>query len=382
MSLLEPVFWISVGAVLYSNFGYPLVLLAIAAPRRTAPRPEPTPDVSLPSVAVLVAAYNEERHIAERVRNLLTLDYPADRLHIFVGSDGSTDRSIALLRDMASDRVHVADFARRRGKASVLNDLVMLATQEILVFTDANTSFKPDVLRQLVRHFTLPGVGCVCGELRLVGDGGDNQDHVYWRYERMLKYYESSIGALLGANGGVYALRRTAYRPIPADTIVDDLWISLQVLEAGQRCVYAHDAVAFESAPERIADEFRRRVRIGMGNYQALRRFAGLLHPRHGAVAFTFLSHKVMRWLVPHAMMLALACNFLLADRPLYAALLAGQIAFYASAWIGWRCSSRGITPRLLRVPLFFVSMNLGLLLGWWQYLRGRASGVWVRTAR
>ncbi|MBK9607623.1 MAG: hypothetical protein IPO58_14770 [Betaproteobacteria bacterium] len=156
----------------------------------------------------------------------------------------------------------------------------------------------------------------------------------------------------------------------------------MQVLEAGQRCVYAHDAVAFESAPERIADEFRRRVRIGMGNYQALRRFAGLLHPRHGAVAFTFLSHKVMRWLVPHAMMLALASNVLLADQPLYAALLAGQIAFYTSAWIGWRCSSRGITPRLLRVPLFFVSMNLGLLLGWWQYLRGRASGVWVRTAR
>jgi cellulose synthase/poly-beta-1,6-N-acetylglucosamine synthase-like glycosyltransferase len=339
-------------------------------------------EATLPTVAVLVAAHNEERHMAERVRNLLALDYPADRLRIFVGSDGSADRTVESLRELVGERVHVSDFVRRRGKASVLNDLAGLAGEDILVFTDANTSFRPDVLRRLVPHFAAPDVGCVCGELRLTGSGGDNQDHVYWRYERMLKRHESGIGALLGANGGVYALRRAAYRPIPADTIVDDFWISLQVLEAGQRCLYEQEALAFEEVPERIADEFRRRVRIGMGNYQALRRFAGLLHPRHGAVAFAFLSHKVMRWLVPHAMVLALATNILLADRPLYAVLLAGQVVFYGGAWLGWRLSRRGMTPRLLRAPLFFVSMNLALLLGWWQFLRGRATGLWARTAR
>lgn len=382
MNLIEPFFWLCVGAVLYNLFGYPLVLLAFASRRRAALPSEPMPDANLPSVAVLVAAHNEERHIATRIRNLLTLDYPADRVRIFVGSDGSTDRSIEVLRDMANERVHVSDFAGRRGKASVLNDLVTLATEDILIFTDANTLFKADALRQLTRHFALPNVGCVCGELRLMGSGGDNQDHIYWRYERLLKYHESSIGALLGVNGGVYAMRRTAYRPIPTDTIVDDFWISMQVVETGQRCLYAHDALAFEEVPERIADEFKRRVRIGMGNYQALRRFAGLLHPRHGTVAFAFFSHKVLRWLMPHAMVLALASNLLLADRPVYATLLAGQIAFYASACIGWRYSCSGITPRLLRAPLFFVSMNVALLLGWWQYLRGRSSGVWARSVR
>jgi cellulose synthase/poly-beta-1,6-N-acetylglucosamine synthase-like glycosyltransferase len=151
-------------------------------------------------------------------------------------------------------------------------------------------------------------------------------------------------------------MRRATYRAIPANTIVDDFWISLQVLEAGQRCLYARDALAFELVPERIADEFKRRIRIGMGNYQALHRFFGLLHPRHGMVAFTFFSHKVMRWLVPHAMVLALASNLLLAEQPLYAALLAGQVIFYFSAWLGWRYSRNGITPWPLRVPLFFVS--------------------------
>jgi cellulose synthase/poly-beta-1,6-N-acetylglucosamine synthase-like glycosyltransferase len=381
MSLVEAVFWASVGAVLYSTFGYPLLLLAVASLRRPVPLP-PLAEAALPNVAVLVAAYNEERHLEERVRNLLALDYPSDRVRIYIGSDGSSDRSGEILRGVASDRIRVAEFPRRRGKASVLNDLVALTGEEILVFTDANTSFRPDVLRQLVRHFAAPDVGCVCGELLLTGSAGDNQDHVYWRYERMLKLHESSIGALLGANGGVYAMRRAAYRAIPADTIVDDFWISMQVLESGQRCVYAREALAYEAIPERIADEFRRRVRIGTGNYQALRRFAGLLHPRHGPIAFSFLSHKLMRWLVPHAMVLALATNVLLATRPLYAGLLAGQLLFYGCALAGWAWARGGVAPRPLRVPLFFVSMNLGLLVGWWEYLRGRASGIWVRTAR
>jgi cellulose synthase/poly-beta-1,6-N-acetylglucosamine synthase-like glycosyltransferase len=378
----ELIFWLSVFVVLYSNFGYPLLLITLASLRRSAPRPDPTLDAGLPSVAVLVAAHNEERHIAERVNNLLAIDYPADRLRIFIGSDGSTDRTVDILRELTNERLEVIATETRRGKASVLNDLAALAGQEILVFTDANTSFKPDALRHLLRHFTRPEVGCVCGELCLVGNGGDNQDHIYWRYERLLKQHESSIGALLGANGGVYALRRSAYRAIPPNTIVDDFWVSMQVLEAGDRCVYEQDAQAFELVPERISDEFKRRVRIGMGNFQALRRFYGMLHPRHGTVAFAFLSHKVMRWLVPHAMVLALVSSCMLADRPAYGAMLCGQLAFYGSAWVGWRYSCRGITPRVLRLPLFFVSMNLGLLLGWWQYMRGETTGIWVRSAR
>jgi len=386
-------FWLSLACIVYTYAGYPLMLIVVSTlhqlrsdwrqvsvggTRRVAARDQ------LPRVAVLVAAFNEEQHIAERVRNILNQDYPADRLSIYVGSDASNDNTAVILRGISDSRLTFADFAERRGKASVINDLAAMASEEILVLTDANTAFEIDTVRKLARHFDQPDAGCVCGELRLLSgaETGENQDHIYWRYERLLKFFESRIGALLGANGGVYALRRSGYIAIPADTIVDDFWISMQVVESGSRCIYDPEAIASETIPDRIGDEFRRRVRIGMGNYQAFARFVGMLDPRRGAVAFTFLSHKCLRWLVPHFLLLALACNVLLAGRGTYAAMLGAQIAFYSSAWIGWQYSRQGTAPRPLRLPLFFVSMNMGLLIGFWRYLTAGSSGVWARSAR
>jgi cellulose synthase/poly-beta-1,6-N-acetylglucosamine synthase-like glycosyltransferase len=336
------------------------------------------------SVAVLVAAFNEERHIDERVSNLLAQTYAGGRLHIYVGSDASDDRTAEILHGMADSRLTFVDFRQRRGKAAVINDLAAMATEELLVFTDANTFFHPDTVQKLVRHFGRDDVGCVCGDLRLVkgASSGDNQDHLYWRYERLLKFFESRIGGLLGANGGVYALRRQHFVPIPVNTIVDDFWISMQVVETGRRCVYDPEAVATEVVPERIGDEFRRRVRIGMGNYQSLVRFAGLLHPHEGAVAFTFFSHKVLRWFAPHCMIVTLVCNALLLADELYAAFFAAQIGFYGCAWFGWRMARSGSAPRALRVPVFFVGMNLGLLVGFWKFATRSSSGVWSRRAR
>lgn len=397
MSFALVLFWMSIGCILYSYAGYPIVLMLMSSAtqlrsdwrqisgggsRRVRAGAQP------PRVAVLVAAYNEERHIEERVRNLLSQDYPEHLLHVYVGSDGSDDRTAEILRAIDTPRLTFIDFPMRRGKASVLNDLVSAAREEIIVLTDANTSFRSDAVSMLMRHFGPADVGCVCGELRLLPadaiDAGatENQDHIYWRYERMLKFFESRIGALLGANGGVYALKRRLYKPIPANTIVDDFWISMQVVEAGERCVYDPEAIATEAIPERIGDEFRRRVRIGVGNYQALRRFFGMLSPSRGAVAISFFSHKCLRWLVPHFMVIALLTNALLAAHPAFAALLVLQVVFYLAAWIGYRRSITGKAPRPLRLPLFFVSMNLGLLIGFWNFVTTNASGTWTRSAR
>lgn len=389
--------WFSLACIVYTYAGYPLVLTLISAAHqlrsdwrqvsRSGTRRIAT-QAELPHVAVLVAAFNEEQHIAERITNLLNQDYPAERLHIYIGSDASSDRTGDIVRSMAHPRLTFVDFTARRGKASVINDLAAMATQEILAFTDANTMFLPDAVQKLVRHFGRPDVACVCGELRLVKADADplktndNQDHIYWRYERLLKFFESRIGGLLGANGGVYALRRELYRAIPAETIVDDFWISMQVVEDGQRCVYDPEAVALETIPERISDEFRRRVRIGLGNYQAFKRFAKLLSPLRGTVAFTFFSHKVLRWLVPHCMLMAFVCNLLLVTQNFYAALMVGQLLFYGGAWYAWRRSLTGAAPKALRLPLFFVSMNLGLWMGFWRYITVGASGVWARSAR
>jgi cellulose synthase/poly-beta-1,6-N-acetylglucosamine synthase-like glycosyltransferase len=394
MDLVAIVFWFSAAPVIYTYVGYPLVLIALSAAHQLrsdcrqlsrASTRRVSVDGPPLSVAVLVAAFNEERHIEERVRNLLAQTYAGGRLHVYVGSDASNDRTAEILRGMACDRLTFIDFAQRRGKASVINDLAGIATEQLLVFTDANTFFHHDAVQKLVRHFGVDDVGCVCGDLRLVkgAPSGDNQDHFYWRYERMLKFFESRIGGLLGANGGVYALRRELFVPIPANTIVDDFWISMQVVESGRRCVYDPEAIATEVIPERVCDEFRRRVRIGMGNYQSLIRFAGLLKPDEGTVAFTFFSHKVLRWFAPHCMVVALVCNALLLADEVYAALFLAQVAFYGCAWFGWQMARRGCAPRALRVPVFFVGMNIGLLVGFWKFaITPSSSGAWSRSAR
>ena len=391
---LEVAFWISVGCILYTYAGYPLVLIVLSSLKQvradwrylsSGRSRRARGGDALPSVAVLVAAYNEERHIEARIRNLLALDYPPGLLRIYVGSDGSDDATAQLVEPFVGERVIWRGFTERRGKPSVINDLAALAGEDVLVFTDANTAFAPETVRNLVRHLDDPRVGCVSGELRLVAaDGTENQDHVYWRYERLLKFFEGRLNALLGANGGVYALRRAHYQPIPPNTIVDDFWISIELVRQGYRCVYDPEALAYEDVPARIGDEFRRRVRIGIGNYQALRRFASLLDPRRGMVALAFFSHKVLRWLVPHCMVVAAATNLLLAlpDAPIYRWLGVVQMAFYALALYGWWRSRGGLAPAALRIPLFLVSMNLALLVGFWKYLTGQFTGAWARTAR
>ena len=390
---MEALLWFAVASILYTYAGYPVLLFFLSSlrqlrsdwayvshgrSRRAAAAATP------PSVAVLVAAFNEERHIGERIRNLLAAGYPADRLRIYVGSDGSDDRTSEILRSIADTRLVFIDSKFRRGKPSVINDLAAMASEDILVFTDANTEFAAETVSHLVRHFDDQTVGCVSGELRLTAEeGGENLDHVYWRYERLLKFHEARIDALLGANGGVYAVRRRYYRAVPADTIVDDFWISMEVIRSGKRCVYDPEAVALERVPARVRDEFRRRVRIGIGNYQALVHFAPLMHPKAGYLALAFFSHKVLRWMVPHLMIAALVANAALCtDSFFYGALLAAQIAFYGAAAAGHWQSRRGTAAGTLRMPLFFVAMNLALLLGFWRYVSGQYSGAWARTAR
>ncbi len=399
-SLAKGVLFAGLFVAAYTYVLYPLLLLVLAGSRQLrsdirhatggagqaqrARRTGPADPALLPSVAVLVAAHNEERHIAARLHNLLASDYPAHKLRVMVGSDGSSDGTNALVQEQLGPRVQLMAFTQRRGKPSVINDLAAAASEDILVFTDANTSFEPGTIKSLVRHFADPAIGCVSGELRLVAaDGSDNPDHLYWRYERMLKFFENRLGALLGANGGVYALRRAQYEPIAADTIVDDFCIAAGLMLKGLRCHYDPQARASEETPPRLADEFGRRVRIGMGNYQALRRFAGLMHPGRGYVALAFVSHKLMRWFVPHALVLAFVANLcLLGQGPAYVALAAAQAAFYAGALWGWLAGRRGAVPRLARLPVFFTSMNLALLVGHVRYLRGGFTGAWARSSR
>jgi cellulose synthase/poly-beta-1,6-N-acetylglucosamine synthase-like glycosyltransferase len=388
-------------AVVYSYALYPVVLFVIGSVvqglrdvgfvfrkrdrRIDAGHAETEPQ--WPPVAIVISAYNEETHIVSRIENLLALDYPADKLHAYIGSDGSRDRTAELMAQFQDEpRVVALPFEVNRGKASVLNDLVSRTSEPIVVFSDANTYFERSALKRLVARFQDPKVGGVTGELRLMGNGGDNQDSLYWRIEQFLKFFEARIGALLGANGAIYAIRRELWQPLRPDTVCDDFCVAMNVSAAGHRLVYEPKAWAEEDTPEQIGEEVKRRIRIGIGNFQALARHPQYLTRTSLATAFAYVSHKVLRWTAPHLLLLALAASIALAvaeSSSGWAVYALAQAGSYMLAWAGWRLTTRGVKlPTLVKLAAFLFALNWAFLVASWRFSTGRASGSWGRTSR
>jgi cellulose synthase/poly-beta-1,6-N-acetylglucosamine synthase-like glycosyltransferase len=386
---LETILWSALALVAYAYVGYPAVvwMLARAFGRQRSPSRSIANQEQLPAVSLLISALNEEKWIAERVINALAQDYPADKLKVVIASDGSTDRTGRIVKSLARKhpgRVVLHDFTARRGKANVLNALVPTLPGEIVVLSDANTFFAPSAIRNLVRWFVQRDVIAVCGKLHLVDPAtGRNVDSLYWRYENFVKQQEARLGALLGANGAVYALRKSQYVPIPADTIIDDFVIPLAMkLKYGGSIVYDAEAVATEETPPNVGDEFRRRARIGAGGFQSLARLWPLALPSAGWTCLAFVSHKLLRWFAPLFLVIALVANTLLLAEPAYRWLFALQLVFYITAAVGHVVPGRGTVSRCLRLTTLFASMNAALAVGFWRWLAGTQGGTWQRTAR
>ncbi len=386
---LEWAFWLSVATVAYAYVGY-AVMVWLASVRRPDPAVRPRGvDQSRgsrdwPMVSLVIAAYKEEAWIIKRLQNAIEQDYPRDRLQILVGCDGNEDLTGELANAFRDNRVRVVVFPSRRGKASVLNDLAPTETGEVIVFSDANTLFERSALKNLARHFDDPSVGGVVGRLVLVDpQSGSNADGLYWKYENFLKGCEGRLGAVLGANGGIYAIRRDQYRPIPANTILDDFLIGMRVHETPCRLLYDNTALAFEETPTTVEAEFKRRSRIGAGGYQSLGQLFGLLSPTRGWLALAFWSHKVLRWACPAALTMALTCNAALVwTSPSYAALMAAQGVFYTLALAISRFDRLPGVWKVLRLPQMFVQMNFALAVGFVHFAMGIRAGTWVRTER
>lgn len=392
--LLEIIALVSIGLVGYSYVLYPFVLAGLAGVTqvlqdvryvltkrsRRAPR-----EVELPAVAVIISAYNEERHIRQRIDNLLELNYPAQLLTAYIGSDGSSDATAAILDGYGDERIRALAFEVNRGKANVLNDLVGRAQAPILVFSDANTLFDRDAIRVLVSHFADPKVGGVSGELRLNASGGNNQDSLYWRVEQCLKFFEARIGGLLGANGAIYAIRRELWKPLAADTICDDFCVAMNVAVAGHRLVYEPGAWASEDTPEAIGEEYQRRVRIGIGNFQALMRHPEYLWKASAGTLFAYVSHKVLRWLAPHLLTVGLVASLVLAlePQPLWIAFTGLQLLAYAGSGLLYFADSRRQSlPSLLRIPAFLFALNWAFVVASFRYSTGRYKGSWRTSSR
>lgn len=380
----ELIFWSSALAVAYAYVGYPVLVHLAARLFGRHPVPPADDDASLPSVTLLIAVNNEAAIIGERLANAVAIDYPRDRFSIVVASDGCTDDTDAIVKTFADRGVMLDSLAERRGKAATLNRVIPTLGSDVLVLSDGNTFTEPDSVRKLARWFSDPSVGVVCGKLVLVDRAtGHNVDGLYWRIETALKSREALLGGLSAVNGAIYALRRQHFVPLPPNTIVDDLVLPFMMrLTHGSRLLFDAEAKAFEDTAPGLRDEFNRRARIGAGGFQSLAFLWRLLDPRRGWIAFTFFSHKVLRWICPLLLITLFASSAALAGRPFYLACLILQFAYYAAAMFGSRPGNWERLPRLVRLALMFHAMNSALLVGFWRWIRGTHSGVWQRTER
>ncbi len=395
MSALIPeiVFWSCVCAVVYNYAGYPVVLFALSMLSQaksdfrfllgSRARRRNRPQGDLPTVAILLSAFNEEAVIGAKVNNCLELDYPQDRLEFLIGLDAPQDSTPEILAQMTSSRVRVWHFPKRQGKLAVLCALAQQTKADIVISTDANTMLKPDCVRTLIRHFSDPRVGAVSGEeVRISGSGTDPAaESIYWRYESALKFLENRLNCSLGGNGSVLAVRRPLFR-LDKPSIVEDFQIPLDIRFKGYRVVYDPEAVAVEEIAPTVSAQFARRIRLGVGDFQALFGNLGCLNPKNGLPAFCFFSHRVLRWLGPVFLLIAFLSSLLLLEEPIFRILVPVQCGFYAGAYLGYSLKKRGKAAGIFGLPLNFCSMNLALLIGLFQYLRGRHSAIWKATPR
>jgi cellulose synthase/poly-beta-1,6-N-acetylglucosamine synthase-like glycosyltransferase len=377
-------YWACVFALAYVYAGYP-ALLAFAA--RVAHRKPPRRDeAARPRVTLIVSAYNEEAVIDAKLRNCLSLEYPADRLEILVVSDSSSDRTDEIVQTYAGKQVALLRMSERGGKTAGLNEAVRHARGEILVFSDANAHYERHAIVRLVRNFADPAVGAVTGESRYrieQDDFSTESENAYWRYELALKKLESELGSLIGGDGAIYAIRKALYVAMdPSD--LSDFVNPLQIVGQGYRNVYEPEAICHEGGAESFAAEFRRKVRIVNRACRATWKMRALLNPfRHGVFALQFLSHKVLRWLAPIFLLLLLLANVPLAARsPFYAVTLGLQAMFYLFALAGWALSSAGKQTVLLYIPFYFCTVNLASLVGMIEALRGRRYTTWNSSRR
>ena len=383
--MIALIFWASVALVGYTYVGYPILVTLIAhlVPTRDDP-PAETLEVTL-----VIAAYNEEAVISQKLEDTLSLDYPAELLQVIVAADGSDDATADIVRGFADRGVELVHRPERRGKMAALERAAHWATGEVLIFSAANNRLGPQAVRQLVIPFGDPTVGAATGRKTVAGeDGLGRSEGAYWRYEAHLRAMEDRLGCTVGVSGEIFAIRRDLFAPAPEGTINDDAWMALAVTNDGWRVAYRPEAVSVESVSSHLGDELERRTRMVAGQYQMLQR--GRLPWRRPLVLWMLVSHKVLRPLVPFGMIGAAAATIVSLVTPGESwwslatpwnwAALAAQATFYTLAVIG--PDTGGGLARLAYLPRFLVGANTAAVRGLWRHLRGGQSATWRSASR
>ena len=393
MTTLKILFWATLLIVFYTYLGYGILLYMIIRLKRLfvgKPHEAATPDDSqLPTITLLICAYNEEDVVAEKMANTLAIDYPRDKFRIMWVTDGSTDNTNELLK--AYPEVDVVFSPERRGKSAALKHGLQELQTRYVAFTDANTMINPGAMREIARLFMDPTVGCVSGEKRVAarkeGEMAAEGEGLYWRYESTLKKWDSELYSAMGAAGELYAVDPQLVRHVPDSALLDDFMMSMYIVEDGKRIAYTPDAYAQEYGSANIFEESKRKRRIAAGGLQSIWWLRSLLNPfSQPLVTFQYVSHRVLRWsITPISMVILLVVNALLSALRaglFYDIMLALQIIFYVAAFAGWLLSRHGIKNKLLYTAYYFVFMNLNVFRGMAYLCTHHNSGAWEKAKR
>lgn len=388
--LCNILFWLSIFIVVYSYILYPLVVCIKARKAKPNTLIYKPNDEELPTLSIIFAAYNEELVIEKKIDTLFATSYPQFKIEVIIGSDNSTDKTneIILRKQNEYELLRFYNFEQRQGKAAIINALVEKATGEILVLTDANVYFTEHTLYELAKHYKNPYIALVGGLIHNTNihkTGISYQEKMYLNLENRLKYQEGILwGNMVGAFGGIYSLRRRCYSPVPKNFITDDFFISMKVLEQGFKSILEPNALCYEDVPNKLHEEFNRKVRISIGNFQSIVEFRKLIALKRNAIGFSFFSHKIIRWITPFLLILCLISSLCLAlvGITLFMYIFAMQIALFLVPILDKLLQTMHIHSKFLRFITHFYSMNVALFIGFLKYMKGVNSNVWQPTKR
>ena len=394
--MLEIIFWILFVVVAYTFAGYAFLLWIMLFFKNTffgkKTRILP-PYTSLPEVCLFVTAYNESDYVEAKVKNMLSLDYPPDKIQYLWITDGSDDGTPEKLGQFPQMEVH--HLPQRNGKIHAMNRGMKFVKAPLVIFSDSNTILCREAISVMVQTFQDPGVGCIAGEKRIVNNKLDSAagsgENLYWKFESWVKRMDSELNSTVGAVGELFAIRTHLYMEVENDTILDDFIISLRIAEKGYQIAYTPQAYAIETASANVSEELKRKVRIAAGGLQTIVRLKELLNPfRFGWLSVQYISHKVLRWTIaPIALFGLFAVNLiiLLKGQDAQAALFY-HVFFYLQAFmyllavLGWLLERWKIRFKILFVPFYFTAMNYAAIRGWLRFLKGRQSVRWEKSKR
>ncbi len=373
---MKIIFWSSLFLVFYTFAGYGIFLFLLVKIRRVLKGKRTTTFnlEKLPDCTLIIAAYNEALILDDKIKNTLSLAYPAGKLSIWIVTDGSTDHSGDIVS--AYKEVRWMHSPERKGKIHAMHRAMQEVKSDIVIFTDANTFLNEDALVKMARHYADGSVGAVAGEKRVVIDAASDAtagEGFYWKYESALKKWDSELYSVVGAAGELFSIRTKLYVPVPADTVLDDFMISLHIAEKGFRIIYEPEAYAMETSSANISEELKRKIRIAAGGIQAVLRLKKMINPFHNAVlCFQYISHRVLRWTVtPYLLVVAFISNGFLAigeHEGLYLFAFGAQCCFYLLATLGWIVEKRKLSIKILFIPYYFCMMNYAVMAGIRRY--------------